>query len=200
MALDFEGGLRRGHWLGLIAQISAGSVVVSGIVSGIGVALFLRDDWPDALIGTYEWHGLDVLLVIDFALVFISYFAVGAWIYRAHANLLLTDAPQTEYTPGWALGWFAVPIANFFKPFQAMKALWLASHGQPAQTDETAPGLLWFWWLAWITSSVGGYRDEIGTFDIVICVSTAFSAACLIAIIRQINAAQPDMSIASTFE
>jgi len=32
-----------------------------------------------------------------------------------------------EYTPGWSVGWFFVPLYNFYKPYRAITELYLAS-------------------------------------------------------------------------
>ncbi|WP_299193439.1 DUF4328 domain-containing protein [uncultured Erythrobacter sp.] len=200
MEIDFRQGLERGSRIGDVAQVMASLVAGSSTLCAIGVALFLNGLWPEALAGSYELHGLDALVLIDVLLLIVSFFVIGAWIWRAHANLSLTDAPQTEYTPGWAVGWFAVPIANLFKPFQAMKALWQASHGEEPDANNPAGGLLWVWWIGWLVSSIGGFGEVFTTLNIVAYVATVVSAICMLLIIRRINAAQPTMSIARTFE
>ncbi len=160
----------------------------------------MNDNWPDALIGTYEWHGLDILIYADLAALILSFFVVGAWIYRAHANFDLIDGPAKEFTPGWAVGWFAVPIVSLWMPFKAMKELWQGSHAMAIDTQSTAPALLWVWWLSWIASNIAGFQDYFNAFDVIGYLATCVSAVCLIVIIRQINDAQPSMSISSMFE
>lgn len=200
MEIEFQNGLQKAQQFGRIAQVSAGIVAGSSALTALGVTLYLNDLWPDLLIGTYDFHGLDMLVLADLILLIASFIIVGIWIHRAHANLLLTDAPYSPFTPGWAVGWFAIPIANLFKPFQAMKALWRASHGQDVDTIENAPGLMWIWWITWLVSGLSGIGDQFNALDAIAYAATSVSALCLIAIINQINEAQPTMSIASTFE
>ncbi|WP_038168324.1 DUF4328 domain-containing protein [Verrucomicrobium sp. BvORR106] len=69
------------------------------------------------------------------------------WIVRSQKNVWAFGYPQ-EITPGWAVGWFFIPIANLWKPYQAMKALWLSS----VPNRSHAP-LLPIWWTFWILSS-----------------------------------------------
>ncbi len=176
------------------------TVALTSALSAISVAVFLNDAWPEALAGTYDFHGLEMVIFVDVAALVISWFAVGAWIYRAHANLLLTDVPAIDFTPASAIGWFAIPIANLFKPFQAMKALWRVSHSEDPNADETAPSIMWFWWIAWIASSLGGLGNEFSSLDTVLYSCTTVSAVFLIIIIRKITEAQPSMAITSTFE
>ncbi len=79
------------------------------------------------------------------------------WIMKAHANLreLSVDPPET--TPGWAVGWFFVPVANLVKPLQAMRELWWASLAPGAWREQgSSPGLLQGWWALWILANVLG--------------------------------------------
>jgi hypothetical protein len=53
------------------------------------------------------------------------------------------------------IGWFFIPIANFFRPYQAVKETWQASdpRGGDAWRTVTAPALLPLWWALWLGSS-----------------------------------------------
>ena len=97
--------------------------------------------------------GTAILALVNLIVMIVTFVVVGRWIYRASVNAHATGAEMT-ITPGWAVGWYFVPIANLFKPFQAMKEIWLASHYQPLY--ETAPPLLSAWWALWIVSNVLG--------------------------------------------
>lgn len=72
------------------------------------------------------------------------------WIVRSQKNVWAFGYPQ-EITPGWAVGWFFIPIANLWKPYQAMKALWLSS----VPNRSHAP-LLPIWWTFWVLSAFIG--------------------------------------------
>jgi hypothetical protein len=96
--------------------------------------------------------GLSGLLTIATFVVF------GRWIVLAHRNLPALGAQYLEYRPGWAVGWFFIPIANLWKPFQAMRSLWRYSHSvqQPDLQDST--WVLPVWWTLWLVSSfLGNY-------------------------------------------
>ena len=49
------------------------------------------------------------------------------WIYRTNFNLRALSQERMSFTPGWSVGWYFVPIANLFKPYQAMKEIWANS-------------------------------------------------------------------------
>lgn len=80
---------------------------------------------------------------------------VGMWIYRISANAHSISDEMT-ISPGWAVGWYFVPIMNLFRPFQAMKEAWMASHYRGNWQSEPAPGLLVWWWTLWLATSVLG--------------------------------------------
>jgi hypothetical protein len=92
------------------------------------------------------------------------------WIYRANVNVRELGATGMEFSPGWSVGWYFVPIANLWKPFQALKEIWQASARPRDWQNAEAPGLLAGWWTLWLVSSVAGrasFRmslraDEIG--------------------------------------
>jgi hypothetical protein len=51
----------------------------------------------------------------------------GIWIVRANKNARALGAKNLSASPGWALGYFFIPILNLWKPFKAMNELWYAS-------------------------------------------------------------------------
>jgi Domain of unknown function (DUF4328) len=75
------------------------------------------------------------------------------WIYRAAANIRDADVPGFEYTPGWAVGWYFIPFANFVKPFSAMRQIWNASRGATIDLDE-GHSTLTIWWAFWLISNI----------------------------------------------
>ena len=85
-----------------------------------------------------------------------SVVVVSLWIYRAHANLYAAGFDGLEYTPGWSVGWFFVPVANLFKPFQAMRELWNASHQQEDAFPSEPDRRLKLWWGMWIAGNALG--------------------------------------------
>jgi Domain of unknown function (DUF4328) len=74
------------------------------------------------------------------------------WIYRINKNLRALSGEQMKFTPGWAVGWYFIPIANLFKPYQAMKEIWRISHKNEPPTYSP----LGWWWFLWIVSILVG--------------------------------------------
>lgn len=145
------------------------------------------------------------------SLVFvISMVLVGMWIYRAHANLHESGRGALTVSPGWAVGWFFIPIANLFKPFQAMRELWNASMGDADSYSAPAPQSVGLWWGSWLVANmVGNFSTQMSlrggdeTFWLsallgaISSVALVVCARCLLHLIRDITQAQTSGAMAA---
>jgi hypothetical protein len=70
---------------------------------------------------------------------------------RANKNARAFMAPLSN-SPGWAAGWFFVPIVYLWKPYYAMKEIWQGSDPDPAVDAYNAPvsPLLPLWWWMYL--------------------------------------------------
>lgn len=85
----------------------------------------------------------------------LTWILFGRWIYLAGQNLVEAGYQDLEFTPAARIWWFAIPIANLYRPFQGMRELWNASHGNQDYFSETAP-LVAIWWALWLLSGFVG--------------------------------------------
>ena len=76
---------------------------------------------------------------------------------RANRNARWFRAPLSN-SPGWAAGWFFVPIAFWWKPYYAMKEIWQGSDPDPAVNPLQArvSALLPWWWAMFVLRTVAG--------------------------------------------
>jgi hypothetical protein len=82
-------------------------------------------------------------------------FLVLRWIYRVNKNAhVLTDWMQM--TPGWNIGFFFIPIALLWKPFEGVRQSWQATFSPEDPDAEPVPDLLRWWWGLWLASSMLG--------------------------------------------
>ena len=138
------------------------------------------------------------------------YIASAVWIYRASANARAIAPDPARIRPGWAIGWFCIPIANFWMPFRAIKQCWNSSMHGPGALTRAAPGFFALWWTAWILADVLGaisYRLSSGPdpdsqlsslyLNAAGGVVVTVSAVCWIRILQDIAAAQGDQSVMS---
>lgn len=82
--------------------------------------------------------------------------SILAWIRLANKNARALGATDMEFTPNWAIGWYFIPVANLWKPYQAMAEIWQASGGSKSWKTESVPGILVIWWFVWLASNIFG--------------------------------------------
>ncbi|HVM47993.1 MAG TPA: DUF4328 domain-containing protein [Candidatus Acidoferrum sp.] len=98
----------------------------------------LPSDISNAGIGLVQ-----VLFSIFLAVTFLR------WIYRANRNLHQLGGVPMAFSPGWSVGWYFVPVANLYKPYQAMKEIWIVAH----RGELGSGNILGWWWFLWIVST-----------------------------------------------
>jgi hypothetical protein len=88
------------------------------------------------------------------------------WQHQATANLWARGYQGLRTTPGWAVGWWFVPFANYAMPLVAM--LELDRRSTPDGTTRRAGAVLGWWWAAWLVCSIvplfGAFSAVIGAF------------------------------------
>ncbi|MBX7073973.1 MAG: DUF4328 domain-containing protein [Pirellulales bacterium] len=80
------------------------------------------------------------------------------WVYRVHSNLPALGAKRLDFSNGWSVGWFFVPILNLWKPYQVMKENFRGSlPGASYDGDDSIPipSWLWTWWMFYVVSGIG---------------------------------------------
>lgn len=106
------------------------------------------------------WNDLrqEVLLVLTIIIIVANVIALLVWVHRVARNLPALGNPKSrvEYTPGWAVGSFFVPIGNLFMPYRALREAWLKSdpavrtEAEAAFPPHSSTSLLMAWWVSWI--------------------------------------------------
>jgi len=97
-----------------------------------------------------------IIGIVQVVLFLVTSIVVLMWIYRANNNAHALGADSMRFTPGWAVGWYVIPIFNLWKPYQAMTEIWKVSADPRHWQDQPRPSLLPWWWFLWITSNVLG--------------------------------------------
>jgi hypothetical protein len=93
-----------------------------------------------------------LLIYISTAILFLR------WTYLTSQNARALGSIGMHVTPGWAIGWYFVPIAALWQPYQALREIFKASHPDFSEGWEQAPlpNLLPLWWTFWICGNVAG--------------------------------------------
>lgn len=87
-----------------------------------------------------------------------------AWTYRAAGNAVSLSTEDPNISPGWAVGWYFVPLFFLWKPYQALGRIWRTSlsPGQPHAAALPASFRL-FWTFGVISSVLGQLSFRLGT-------------------------------------
>lgn len=152
------------------------------------------------------------IVAIVYLLVFVvSGFLILRWIYRANYNARQLGAENMQFTPGWSIGYYFIPILTLWKPYQAMKEIWQASTSPSDWESQNISGILPVWWTLWLISNFLGQAvfrlsrhaeelQELMNLNIVTQISNLLDiplALVLLAIVNSIHNMQKD-HLAST--
>jgi len=103
-----------------------------------------------------------LVALAGFGMLIVTAVVWCVWKHRAHQNTAALGARGQQFSPGWAVGYYFVPVLHLWRPFQAMGEIWRASdpavenvRGTEWQHGEV-PGLLRGWWAAWIAAGILG--------------------------------------------
>ena len=142
-----------------------------------------------------------LVAIVQFLLYVASGVTVLLWLHRASADAhALVDG--LSISPGWAVGWFFVPIANLVKPFTAVSEAWRVSHAPEDWAFAPVPALLRWWWGAWIASNVlagldwrlnragGGAAPTVTLAGLAGGIAALASALLLAQVVRRLSTAQ----------
>jgi hypothetical protein len=93
---------------------------------------------------------IGILLVVLWC-VWTNMSCKNAWLINSYDGATAIYRGRDSYTPGWAVGWFFIPVALLWKPFQAM--VWIRDASQKP-LGLTMGKLLGLWWTFWILLTV----------------------------------------------
>jgi hypothetical protein len=80
------------------------------------------------------------------------------WSYLTKKNAAALGAQGLEFSPRWSVGSYFVPIVTLWKPYQALRESFQASHPEFHDNwlNAPSPPLLPVWWTLWIINSIAG--------------------------------------------
>ena len=91
----------------------------------------------------------------------LSYVVCGivflVWVHRTVSNAHALGG--TLSSPGWAVGYWFIPLVNLFKPYQALREAYRVSFARKATGSIHSvdlPGIFPAWWTFWVLSSILG--------------------------------------------
>jgi hypothetical protein len=159
--IPFQSGHQRA--MAAIAFLAVTALIcIAGTISAI-VQYSSLEQLPD---GSFAVTGAGA--TIEQASRLLSFAAICVWIgtvvtfsmwtHRAARNLPALGARGLKYTPGWAVGWFFIPLAHLVMPYFVAAEIWRES--DPAQKHLDAQGgkttspLVASWWFTYVIQAV----------------------------------------------
>lgn len=95
-------------------------------------------------------------ITIVSAIIFIvAGITILRWIYQVACRAAESGKGSMRHSPIAAVAWFFVPVANLWKPYQVMKAIWQTSADCAGRQRRRSSGhYLLAWWLLWLMNAV----------------------------------------------
>ncbi|MEM6556080.1 MAG: DUF4328 domain-containing protein [Pseudomonadota bacterium] len=91
--------------------------------------------------------------IVQTVLFWFCVLLVSRFTYRAMKNLYTVGSSFPEMSPGWAVGWYFIPIANLWQPAKGMSQIYHGSHhsiGEPVPSESRIA----LWWTCWILTNI----------------------------------------------
>ena len=151
-------------------------LVLSAVANGLLILalLGLRTRVDEYFDGTASLEDVDNMVgLASFALVVVTGLLIAVfvltivWEWRLAKNHQLLGRPDTTFGPGWAIGAWFIPLANFVIPILQFRDLWKGSapglpRGSPVWKRQSTGALLWVWWGLFVASFVIDWISSIG--------------------------------------
>ena len=141
-----------------LATVLSALLVLNAVIALAGAAaewmdLQLLGAWPnmDVEAASASDGRLRVIFIVGLAVNLGTIVVFSRFLHRASANARVLSEVPLEFTPGWTVGWFFVPFANLFKPYQAVREIWWRSApADPERPGFPSSGPLPLWWALWV--------------------------------------------------
>ncbi|MFT7052512.1 MAG: hypothetical protein ACJAU1_000056 [Psychromonas sp.] len=104
-------------------------------------------------------QAIEILQIIGIAslIAFVaSALLILQWIYRANENARQLGPHKMHYTPAWSIAYYFIPVFNLWKPYLAMKEIWLANKNPLDERFNKSRFILPLWWTLWLLSNLLG--------------------------------------------
>jgi len=148
-------------WKTTAAAIGIVVNVVLGLI--LGILPMTISGPPEKSLGLVAIIGLFGLLSGAIGIGTIIVFLL--WMHQAAKNVRAFGQQMLEFTPGWAVGWWFVPVASWWLPYKALREIWKASdpesvgassNGGTSWSAAAVPALFPVWWATYMLNSFAG--------------------------------------------
>jgi hypothetical protein len=149
-------------WKTMASQVGIIANVVLGLI--VAVLPYTISGDPAQNLGAVAAIGLVGLLSGAISLGTIIVYLL--WTHQAAKNIRAFGQQMLEFTPGWAVGWWFIPFANYWFPYKVLREIWKASdpesvgansNGGTAWSSRPVGSLFPLWWATYLINGfIGG--------------------------------------------
>ena len=151
------GRARKARWLlGLVIAVDVLMVVF------LAMQRSLLDRGPFGFTQS-EWNAsnsrIGAVAVVDLLLLAVTAILFLRWVHLSYRNLRELRTGHLRFTPGWAVGYWFVPVLNVWRSKQILDDVWRATDARADESPESwrslpSGGLVWAWWVLLVLSSL----------------------------------------------
>jgi hypothetical protein len=125
---------------------------IAGTALQIPVSLlFMKASAPDAEANSYDMIiGVLSLLMVPIYIAGVVFYCI--WKVKCAKNCRVWSNRSFQFTPGWSVGFYFIPIVMLWKPFQAMSEIWDATFEGSEKREQT--GVVGWWWALYIITNL----------------------------------------------
>lgn len=142
---DFVDATRRAKMAKAFLVATTASEVVLSILG-----FFTSDPNSEDFTSIDGIFGMGALLFLFLLITTAVFFC--RWTGQVSRNAHALAGRPLKFTPGWAVGWYFIPIANLWKPYFAMREIRNISLGRDA--EEKGDSVIVGWWSLWIIGNL----------------------------------------------
>lgn len=144
------------RWIKVPLFIYVGALVMECLAAGVAIVALSGGEPGEGALRTAQ---ASLLLMSGMALIqLVMNLAIAVlflrMLYKAVQKAQGFAKPFTQVSPGWAVGYWFIPLMNLYRPIQVVKALFQActeeAGGKPAAGEQ----LLGAWWALFVLSNI----------------------------------------------
>lgn len=102
-----------------------------------------------------------VVSSINVLLLLLSSIFFLVWLYRAYDNLYKLGVYGLSCTPGWAIGYWFIPIVSLYKPYVVVNEVWEETQDHILPKNEKGnierSSIVGLWWFLYIFNIICSY-------------------------------------------
>ena len=153
-----------GRWSGRLLALYVAVLGIEIVAAIAVIAALAGTEGQELSSSRLQLTGLSLM-----AMAYSAYAEIGAFVLIAILFLRLLyktvqqargfATPYAYVSPGWAVGYWFIPVMNLYRPFEAVKALFKAYAAQAGGDGKPAAGeqLLSAWWAMFLISNAAGW-------------------------------------------